>query len=92
MWVYPLISKKDWIEHPIVLGLWFLKPANFNRCHIGRTHRGRSVVLFGCSKRKGKGERDRESGSSHEESPGEASPVKRHYQGHFTRLYFEISQ
>ena len=48
-------------------------------------------MLFGCSRRKGKGERDRESSSSHEESPGEESHVKRHYQGHFTRLYFEIS-
>ena len=53
-----------------------LKPTNFNRRHIGRTHRVRSVVLFGCTKRKGKGEKDRESSSSDEESPGEESPVK----------------
>ena len=49
-------------------------------------------MLLGCSKRKGKGESDRESSSSDEESPGEESAVKRHYQGHFTRLYFEIGE
>ena len=43
--------------------------------------------------RKGNGER--ESSGSHEEpspTPGEESPVKRHYQGHFARLYFETSE
>ena len=38
----------------------------------------------------GKGER--ESSSSHEETPGEESPFKRHYQRHFTRLYCETSE
>ena len=29
-----LISKKDWIEHPIVCQIGFLKPAKFSRRHI----------------------------------------------------------
>ena len=56
----------------MVLGLWFLKPANFNRRHREKEKEKAAVVM--------------------KNPPRQESPAKRHYQGHFTRLYFEISE
>ena len=64
--------------------VWFLKPANFNRRHIGRTHWGRGVVLFVIQNER---EKEKEIGKA-AESPGEESPVKRDYRGHFQSSLF----
>ena len=42
----PLISKKDWIEQPIVLKQYFWWPANFNWRHIDWDHFGLGYTVY----------------------------------------------